>query len=472
MKRPNILFLLTDDQRFDMLGCFPGSKVKTPCLDALAASGVHFANAHIPGGTNGAVCMPSRAMLNTGRELHGLVDEGLEIPPEHTTLPELLRRNGYETYGIGKWHNGRASHHRSFSNGGAIFFGGMWDHWNVPVYNHDPEGRYDHTIPYCPDFLFSRKVVQRGADYIANGIHSSELFVDKAIELLKQHDPSKNFYMNVAFLAPHDPRTMPEKFRAMYSPDDMELPPNFLPEPPIPLGVQDIRDERLAAAPRQPGEIRQHICDYHGIVSHLDAEIGRLLDALKETGMYDDTLVILAGDNGLAVGEHGLMGKQNVFEHSVRVPLIIAGPGVRQGAASNAPVMLNNIYPTLCGLLGIETPGSVTTRGFGMELDGSGEFQRDFFYLECCEFHRGFKHRDMKLIEAVVDGRHTGTLFYDLAADPYETTNLANHPAHAATVAEFRALMLAEAKRNGDFESPKGRIFWKGCLEAVNISTP
>ena len=146
-RKPNVLFLFTDDQRFDTVHALGNEKIKTPSINRLVRRGTTFTHAHIPSGTSGAVCMPSRAMLHSGRTLYHLNGAGDIIPEEHTTLGEMFRNNGYRTFGTGKWHNGPEAFNRSFSEGDEIFFGGMSDHWNVPVFHYDPTGRYDSTLP-------------------------------------------------------------------------------------------------------------------------------------------------------------------------------------------------------------------------------------------------------------------------------------------------------------------------------------
>ena len=132
-KRPNVLFLLTDDQRYGTIHALGNDEISTPNLDALVRRGMAFTRAHIPGGTASAVCMPSRAMLNSGRTLFHLEECGKNIPECDTTMGESFLRAGYHSVGIGKWHNGVGSYARSFDDGADVFFGGMWDHWNVPV---------------------------------------------------------------------------------------------------------------------------------------------------------------------------------------------------------------------------------------------------------------------------------------------------------------------------------------------------
>ena len=148
-RRPNVVMLVADDLRFDTiaglgLGC---RGIRTPHMDALVREGVAFTGAHLPGGTSGAVCMPSRAMFLTGRGPFHLQGSGEGIPAGHVTLPECFGAAGYETHVVGKWHNGRESLARSFKGGDEIFFGGMADHWNVPLYRFDATGQYAGRIP-------------------------------------------------------------------------------------------------------------------------------------------------------------------------------------------------------------------------------------------------------------------------------------------------------------------------------------
>ena len=184
MPQPNVLFFFTDDQRFDTLAALGNSHILTPNMDRLVARGTAFTHAHIPGGTSGAVCMPSRAMLHTGRSLFHLEGAGQRIPTQHLLLGEHLRANGYDTFGSGKWHNGRDSFARSFSAGAEIFFGGMTDHWNVPAYDYDPAGRYDGKCPQVDDPFHSKEESYRDCDHIAAGTHSSELIANGALRFL------------------------------------------------------------------------------------------------------------------------------------------------------------------------------------------------------------------------------------------------------------------------------------------------
>lgn len=286
-------------------------------------------------------------MLMTGRHLFHLDGNGGSIPDEHTMMPELFRHNGYQTFGTGKWHNGRKAYARCFSDGGEIMFGGMGDHWNVKANHFDPTGKYDKRTPVIRDPGSSNKVSWHGYDHIHEGRHSTELFTDATLDFLKRRDREKPFFAYLSFMAPHDPRSMPEKYRAMYDPDEIELPPNFAPEHPFDNGEMKIRDEMLANFPRTPEEVKRHIADYYAMITHIDDQIGRLLDALEASGEADNTYIVFSADNGLAVGRHGLMGKQNVYEHSMHVPLILSGPSIPEGETRDGFCYVHDLFPTL-----------------------------------------------------------------------------------------------------------------------------
>jgi arylsulfatase A-like enzyme len=462
-RKPNILVLFTDDQRFDTLGALGNPAIQTPHLDALVRRGTTFTHAHIPCGTSGAVCMPSRAMLHTGRTLFHLQDAGSSIPEDHTLMGEHLRANGYHTFGTGKWHNGPASYHRSFCSGAEIYLGGMADHWNMPASDYDPTGKYDNIKPTCPNPWFRNTIWPEHCDYITPGKHSSELLADAAIDFLRDYEGDDPFFAYVSFLAPHDPRTMPEEFRTMYDPDNVDLPPNFMPEHPFDNGELDMRDEALAAKPRQEAEIRRHLAEYYAMITHLDHEIGKVLATLDEQGLTDDTIIVFAGDNGLAVGQHGLMGKQSCYEHSVRVPLVFAGPGVPENAKRDSYVYLLDIFPTLCSMVGLDIPRSVEGTDFSDAIASDGIPVRDTLFAAYCACQRMVKDRDYKLIEYVVDETHTETQLFDLHDDPWELTNLADDPGLADTLARLRAELCRWRDDWDDPASPWGQVFWAHC---------
>lgn len=351
--QPNILLLIADDHRHDAIHAFGDPSVQTPHLDQLAAKGVAFRANHIMGGLSGAVCVPTRATLHTGANtLRAVVGREVDdyhnlmtLNPTLPTLGETLRRAGYQTFATGKWHNDKASFHRSFAAARRLFFGGMCDHHAVPLHDYDPTGEYPDT-----------------ARYTGEGF-SSELFADAAIDFIHAHDQSdaraQPFFCYVAFTAPHDPRTPPSDYATIYDPATIPLPANFIPCHPFDNGEMDIRDEKLAPLPRTPEDTRQQLADYYGMISHMDTQIGRIVAALRETGQLENTLIVYLADHGLALGQHGLFGKQNLYDHSIRVPLILCGPGLPHSVAVNELTYSYDLYPTLCEVAGIAPPAHV-----------------------------------------------------------------------------------------------------------------
>lgn len=464
-KKPNVLFIVTDDQRFDTIHALGNKEIITPNLDRLASRGMSFVRAHIAGGTCGAVCMPSRAMILSGRNPFHLEELGGNIPEAHKTLAETFKNNGYETIGLGKWHNGCPAYARSFTQGAKIFFGGMWDHWNVPTCRYDPTGKYDNVINFVVDFYNDNHPQSQHCDEFDPGKHSSTLLTDAAIGLLNENaNKEKPFFMYLAYLAPHDPRTMPDSFRQMYDPDKIELPPNFqeIIDTNYPLMVH--RDEHLAAYPREEKEIRRHIAEYFAMITHLDYEIGRLLDALHDSGEEENTIIVFTGDNGLAVGQHGWLGKEDIYEHGVRIPLVMAGPGIAENSRNDAYVYLYDIFPTLCEKVGIDVPESVDGKSFVHLLDGEhGESFRDELYLIFDKFVRGVKDEKYKLIEYRNGDAQEDkwTFLYDIQNDPWETENLANDEKYADKVREMRDKIIRHRDEWQEQSHPWGVDFWK-----------
>ncbi len=462
--KPNILFIFTDDQRFDTLSALGNTAIATPNLDRLAGRGTLFTQAHIMGGTSPAVCMPSRAMLMTGRTLFHLEHNGRRLPAEHTTMPEQFRRHGYQTCHVGKWHQDRESHQRSFSTGAKIFgfrrkcgwYEACNGHWHIPVHDFDPDATYaadggcnDPPIEAYPAPYETVK---------EHGRHSTEVFSDAAIEFLREQSGEKPFFLYLAHIAPHDPRQYPARFRKQYNADNIELPPNFMPRHPFDNGELRIRDELLEGFPRRPAPIRQHIADYFALIAMIDEQVGRVLDALDANGQADNTIIVFAGDNGLAVGQHGLMGKQNLYDHSIRVPLILAGPGIPAGERRDAGCYLLDIFPTLCDLTDTPIPDSVEGKSLVPVLKDPSATRRDVLYFAYMGCQRAVKVGRHKLIEYAVNGTRTQQLF-DLDADPNEINNLAEAAEHKDLLASLRQV-LRRWQTDLDDNKEWGRQFW------------
>ena len=281
-RKPNVLFILTDDQRAGTISALGNSEIHTPNMDRLCSMGTAFTHAYIPGGTTGAVCMPSRAMINFKEPFH-ILGNGKEIPEEHITMGENFLAGGYHSCGIGKWHNGPGSYARSFDGGAEIFFGGMWDHWNVPVNDYHADGVYEKMIAFTPNFTASGNTVEVRAEKISAGVHSTELFTRAAADYIKNYSDDKPFFLYLSLLAPHDPRTMPEKFRGMYRPGTSLCRRTSECRLSTTAGRQRVGMGRRPT-PR-PERIKQHICDYYAMISHIVC-LGGLIDTLESKGCW------------------------------------------------------------------------------------------------------------------------------------------------------------------------------------------
>lgn len=417
---PNILFLFADDMRRDTIAALGNPWIHSPNLDRLVREGFAFTNNYCMGSRHGAVCAPSRAMLMSGRSLPRVTDnlEGVK------TLGETLASAGYVTFGSGKWHNGQASFIRSFRYGQSVMFDGMSDHRRVPIVDLNAEG----------DAVLGAR---RGKDF------SSRLFADATIRFLQEQAKQRSeqpFFAYVAFTAPHDPRDPPAEFRRLYAEKKPPLPPNFRPQHGwnIDLETLTLRDEVLAAWPRDPETIRDQIAEYYGLISHLDAEIGRILAALEDSGLAENTLVIFTADHGLAMGSHGLLGKQNLYEHSMGCPLVLQGPGVPAGGSSFALTYLFDLFPTICEVAGAELPDAVEGQSLMPIVRGERESLRSSLFTLYRDNQRALRDERFKLIRFTKTNK---TMLFDLEVDPHELADLSGDPEQASRVASMLELM-------------------------------
>jgi arylsulfatase A-like enzyme len=379
------------------------------------------------GSTQPAVCVPSRAMLMSGRSLFRVNASLKDVP----LLPAEFAKQGYDTYGIGKWHNGGPSFSRAFQNGKEIFLGGMSDHLKTTVHAFDANGKFD------------KKLARVGEKF------SSELFADAAIEYLegRRQPQERPFLLYVSFCAPHDPRMPPKEFAALYDPAKLPLPKSFLPQHPFNNGEMTVRDEQLAPWPRTPEVIRKHIAEYYGMISHLDAQVGRILDALEKTGHAKNTIIVFAGDNGLAVGRHGLLGKQSLYDHSVRVPLIFAGPGVPKGKKIDAMCYLFDVFPTLADLCKVKLPEDVEGKSLTSVMTDPMAKGRDTVFGAYRDVQRSIRTERWKLI---VYPKINVVQLFDLRTDPDEMKDLSAAPEHAERMAELKRALVTHQKHFGD----------------------
>lgn len=453
VSKPNIVIIFADDMRAKTIHALGNREIITPNLDQLVKNGISFPNTYNMGGHTGAVCVSSRAMLMTGQSIHRLGDTKTEIPDDHTLLGTIFQSQGYQTYGIGKWHNGIDSYVRSFKDGSEIMFGGMTSsQWNIPLNHFNPAGVYDQS--YVPSEPKNRDLPVI-ADHVYNGRHSAEIFADATVDFLRSEKSKKPFFLYVAFTTPHDPRQMPKQYLDQYDLSNIALPANFMPQHPFDNGHMQGRDEKLLDFPRKPEEVKKEIRDYYATISHLDAQVGRIVKALKESGQYENTIIIFTADNGLAVGQHGLMGKQNLYEHTVGVPMIWSGKGIPKNKQSAAYCYLTDIYPTLCDILGVSKPATADGTSFLANLKNPSKALHNKMFYAFRELQRAVRDGKYKLIEYNVKGKRTTQLF-DLEKDPWEMENLASKEEFHPVVNRLRAELLQHKEVSGDEKSP----FW------------
>ncbi len=417
--RPNILFLLADDQAYDTIAALGNREIETPNLDRLVQRGVTFTHAYNQGSWLPAVCVASRTMLNTGLSLWRAqaAEKNLNQWVQQRRLwPQLLATEGYDTYFTGKWHV-KADPQQVFQVVRNVR-GGMPA--QTPLgYNRPVEGQPDAWKPWDPQF----------GGFWQGGKHWSEVVADDAIDYLAMARGSqKPFFMYIAFNAPHDPRQSPREYVDKYPLEKLSLPEPFLPSYPLDIGSNRIRDEQLAPFPRTEHAVKVHRQEYYAIITHLDAQIGRILDALEASGQAENTYIVFTSDHGLACGHHGLMGKQNMYEHSMRVPFVVVGPGVTAGQRIDAPIYVQDIMPTTLEWAGAKVPEGVDFRSLVPLLQGKSDGWRDTIYGAYMDFQRMIVRRGYKLnaypkIDVV--------LLHHLQNDPNEIRDLSENPDYA-----------------------------------------
>lgn len=441
-QRPNILFLFADDQCFETIRALGHTDIDTPHLDALVRRGTTFTHAYNMGSWTSAVCVASRTMLVTGRSLwdaHSVYPATDRQRQEGLLWPQLLARGGYRTYFTGKWHI-RTEAAQCFDVARNIRGGMPKDTPNA--YNRPRADEPDTWSPYDRSL----------GGFWEGGKHWSEVAADDALDFLQDARRSgQPFFMYVAFNAPHDPRQSPKEYVDRYPLQRIAVPENFQAEYPYKDAIgcgHRLRDESLAPMPRTEHAVKVHRQEYYALITHLDAQIGRILEGLQASGAADNTWVFFTADHGLAVGHHGLLGKQNLYDHSVRVPLVVVGPGVSQNRRIDAPVYLQDVMPTTLELAGVEPPEHVFFHSLLPLLQGRQKASAyESVYGAYLDLQRSVTHDGWKLIAYP----KAGVLrLYHVAADPLEMRDLASHPEHAPRVAALLQRLLRLQAELGD----------------------
>jgi len=394
--KPNVLFLFTDDQRADTIAALGNPHIKTPNLDRLVKSGFAFTNAYCMGGTRPAVCLPSRTMLHSGRSLFHL--DGVNAGPN---FGKSMKAAGYETFHVSKRGNTPRALHKSFEHSS---------------YLNDPEERA--------------------------GGYAGRTAANRFLKFLGNRKEGKPFFAYIGFAGPHDPRGTNPEYRKLYDPANIPLPANYRPFHPFDNGEMLIRDEQLEKWPRTKTAVRGHLFDYYAMISHMDFQIGRILKALEERGEFKNTIVIFSSDHGLAIGSHGLMGKQNLYEDGMKAPLVFSGPGIPHGK-SPAFAYLFDIYPTVCDLVGAPIPRVLEGKSLKPVIAGKSPAVRDTVFLAYRHVQRAVRRGDWKLIRyPQVDV----TQLFNLKDDPHELRDLSRDPKHSAKIQEMLKLLREQQK--------------------------
>ncbi|QDU62203.1 Arylsulfatase [Planctomycetes bacterium Pan216] len=458
-KRPNFLFIIVDDQSpFDLKVYDPKSTLDTPNIDRLAAQGMVFDGAYHMGAFVGAVCTPSRHMVMCGRTVWHLpgkrrgkllnpnADDPKLVPPDlaQYTMPAIFNRAGYDTMRTCKNGNSYEAANKLFTvrhdatkRGGTDQSGSVWHGDQVLDYLNEREQAKDDD-PFLIYFGFSHP-------------HDTR---DGTPELLKKYGAVNHTDKNS--LPPADPK-------------QPKLPPNYLEKHPFHHGHPNLRDEVAVSGvweKRDERTIRNELGREFACSENIDKQIGRVLQKLDAMGELDNTYIFYTSDHGIAIGRHGLQGKQNLYEHTWRVPFIAKGPGIKAGSRVQGNIYLLDVLPTLCDLAGIKTPKTVEGESFKPVLDGKESAIRDVLYGVYCggtkPGMRSVKKGDWKLIKYdVLDGKVRETQMFNLAKNPHEylpehqrdnplETDLAEDPKYKEKRAEMEALLLAEMERLDD----------------------
>ncbi|GHB60613.1 choline-sulfatase [Persicitalea jodogahamensis] len=444
--KPNFVFFFADDLTYRALHYMGNEQVRTPNLDRLAARGANFTHSYNMGGWNGAICTASRSMLVSGMSVwhvnqHREKWSAGDAAALNTTWPKLLEKAGYDTYMTGKWHVD-ASASKIFGRAEHIRAGMPKDTYSSPeaqaafaqaragelTWAEAMPNGYNRPLS-VDDKSWSPTDSSKGG-FWEGGKHWTEVVADDAADFARQASQSERpFFMYLAFNAAHDPRQSPQEFIDMYPLKDIKIPKSFQPDYPFhdEIGVgPKLRDEALAPFPRTELAIKTHLQEYYAIISHLDAQIGKILDDLEAKGLLENTYIFFAADHGLAVGMHGLLGKQSMYDHSLRTPLLMAGPGVPAGKTVTQDVYYQDIMPTTLELAGIAKPGFVEFKSLLPLAKGTQKGKSyEAVYGAYVNLQRMVRQDGFKLI---VYPKANKFLLFDLKKDPEEMNNLADQP--------------------------------------------
>ncbi|MFD2256318.1 sulfatase-like hydrolase/transferase [Luteolibacter algae] len=440
-EKPNIMFIFADDLTYEGIRAFGYTDIDTPNLDKLVSRGTTFTHAYNMGSWSPAVCMPSRAMLNTGRYVWSAKGALKTLEKERdrgVMWSQLMSKAGYRTYMTGKWHV--AVDAESVFDVAAHVRGGMPEQ-TPEGYNRPKDGEPDIWSPYDKKF----------GGFWEGGTHWSEVLRDDALGFIddaaKQEKP---FFMYLAFNAPHDPHQAPKEYIDMYPEERIELPKSFLAEYPYGEDIgagRKLRDERLAPWPRTEHSVKVNRAEYYALITHMDAQIGHILDALEASGKADNTVIFFSADHGLSCGHHGLLGKQNSFDNSTRVPFMMVGPGIPAGKSISQPIYYQDLMATSLALAGAEKPDHVDFQDLMPIIRGEKETKLEAVYGAYVDFQRSVTKDGWKLI---LYPNIKKALLFDLKSDPLEMNDMAGNPEQESRMKALFSALQKLQKENGD----------------------
>lgn len=424
---PNILFIVSDDQRPDTIHALGNAVIETPNLDRLVARGTSFTRAY----AGYPICHVSRAQILTGTHAFKALPKypGGAIDPKLATLAGTLQKSGYHTCYTGKWHNDGHPTQRGYTTTSGLYSSGGGKGITQPEI--DDRGR---PLTGYRGWTFkdadNKPQLDQGVGLQAD---NSRHIADGAIRAIQTAPKDKPWLVHVNFAFPHDPRQWPAGMKNRYDPAKMPLPANFAAKHPFDHGNIDGRDEQLLPTPRVESEVREELALYYAMITDLDAQLGRILAALPSP---NETIIVFTADQGLALGSHGLLGKQNQYEHSIRSPLIISGPGLPKNERSTALVTLHDLFPTLCELSDTKIPPTVTGKSLAPLLRHQTDRVHDFVTGMFTDTQRMICDDRWKFILYPKANREQ---LFDLQNDPHELRDLSADPAQQAKREELRA---------------------------------
>lgn len=431
-EQPNILFLFADDLTYEAIRAFGHTDIDTPNIDRLVNRGTTFSHAYNMGSWSGAVCVASRTMLITGRSVWDANNIYKTTDKERQAgvlWPQLLSQAGYRTFMTGKWHI-KTDADKCFDVARHVRPG--MPNTVKSSYNRPPAQGKDPWSPTDTSL----------GGFWEGGRHWSAVTADDAIDFLGEAKAGeKPAFFYVAFNAPHDPRQSPQEFLDRYPIERIATAKPFLSEYPYAEEIgagKKLRDEKLAPFPRTEQAIAVHRREYYAIITHLDAQIGRILKALDASGKAENTWIFFTADHGLSVGHHGLVGKQNQYDHSIRVPFVVVGPDVPKGVTVPTPIYLQDVMPTTLELAGADQPEHVFFKSFlsrlGQTKSDASTNPYESIYGSYLTLQRSITHDGWKLI--IYPSARVLRL-YHVQDDPDEAVDLAAEPEYADKISQL-----------------------------------